>query len=135
MPANECIPLYDDGDEIPVEASAPLTGKTFAVITGRHANYQTGTGINAGLDMDASGGNYLAAVPAAGVKIAGVVAYDANTGEKVTLMRRKILPVTTGTGGAVAGAEVQSDGAGKAIPLAAGAAVGLCLQGATIGND
>jgi hypothetical protein len=135
MPANECIPLYDDGDEIPVEASAPLTGKTFAVITGRHSGYQAGTGIAAGLDTDASGGNYLAAVPAAGVKIAGVVSYDVGTGEKVTLLRRKILPVTTGTGGAVAGAEVQSDGAGKAIPVGAGAPVGLCLKGATIGLD
>lgn len=134
MPANECIPLYDDGDEIPVEASSGITGKTFCAISGRHANYQTGTGINAGLDMDASGGNYLAATAGAGVQAAGVAAYDAATGEKVTLLRRKILPVTCGAT-VTAGSPVEVDASGRVINFSAGKIVGLCLKGNTVGLD
>jgi hypothetical protein len=134
MPANECIPYYDDGDEIPVEAASGITGKTFCAISGRHANYATGTGINAGLDMDASGGNYLAATCGAGLAAAGVASYDAATGEKITLLRRKILPVTCGAT-VTAGSQVECDAAGKAINLAAGKALGVALKGNTVGLD
>jgi hypothetical protein len=134
MPANECIPFYDDGDEIPVEAAATLTGKRFVVITGRETGYAAGTGINLGLDTNASGGNYLANIGAAGAKAAGVTSYDAATGEKLTILRRKILPVTCGATVTV-GSEVEIDSVGRVINLSAGKAVGLALTGNTVGND
>jgi hypothetical protein len=134
MPANECIPFYDDGDEIPVEASSGITGKTFCAITGRHSGYQAGTGINAGLDTDASGGNYMAATAGAGVAAAGVASYDAATGEKITLLRRKILPVTAGATVTV-GSQVECDASGRAINLNTGKALGVVLKAATVGLD
>jgi hypothetical protein len=134
VPANECIPLYDDGDEIPVHAANALTGKRFAVITGRQSGYAAGTGINIGLDTSSTGGNYTADVPAASVACAGVVAYDCASGDKVTLLRRKVLPVTCGATVTV-GSQVEVDNAGRVINLASGKAVGLALTGNTVGLD
>jgi hypothetical protein len=134
MPSNECIPFYDDGDEVTVHAANALTGKRFAAITGRQAGYRAGTGANANLDTSGVGGNYTADVPGAGVKAFGVVQYDVAAGEKVTLMKRKILPVTAGATVTV-GSEVEVDAQGRVINLASGKAVGLCLLGATVGLD
>lgn len=134
MPANECIPFMDDGDEVTVHAANALTGKRFAAITGRQSGKRAGTGINAGLDTNAAGGNYTADVPGAGVKAFGVVQYDVAAGDKVTLLKRKILPVTCGATVTV-GSEVEVDSVGRVINLATGKAVGLCLVGNTIGLD
>jgi hypothetical protein len=135
MPSNECIPFYDDGDELTVHAAVALTGKRFAKITGRQSGYRAGTGGVANLDTSGVGGNYVGDIPTGGTdKTYGVVQYDVAAGEKVTLLRRKILPVTAGATVTV-GSEVEVDSAGRVINLASGKAVGLCLVGATIGLD
>lgn len=134
MPANEAIPFYDDGDEITAEAAVGLTGKRFAVITGRASGKAAGTGIDRGLDTNAGGGNYIANIPGAGVKAVGVISYDVAAGEKVTLLKRKILPVVAGATVTV-GSEVEVDTQGRVINLASGKAVGLALTGNTVGND
>lgn len=134
MPVNEAIPFYDEGDELTVHAANALTGKRFARITGRQAGKRAGTGINAGLDTSGIGGNYTADVPAGADKAYGVVQYDVAAGEKVTLLKQKILPVTCGATVTV-GSEVEVDSAGRVINLAAGKAVGMCLVGNTIGLD
>jgi predicted RecA/RadA family phage recombinase len=134
VPANECIPFYDDGDEVTVHAVNALTGKRFVRVTGRQTGYRAGTGVNANLDTSGIGGNYLGDVPAGAEACLGVAQYDVAAGDKVTVMRRKILPVTAGATVTV-GSLVQVDSAGRVINLASGVAVGLCLVGATIGND
>jgi hypothetical protein len=134
MPSNECIPYYDEGDELTVHAANALTGKRFARITGRQAGKRAGTGINAGLDTSGIGGNYLADVPVGAEKCHGVVQYDVAAGDKVTLLKQKILPVTCGAT-VTTGSEVEVDSQGRVVNLAAGKAVGQCLFGNTIGLD
>ena len=45
-----------------------------------------------------------------------------------------VIPVTAGAG-ITFGQEVEVGAAGKAVPLASGKAAGMCLSGATNGND
>ncbi|TWS25358.1 DUF2190 family protein [Tsukamurella sputi] len=115
---NECIPLYDDGDNITFKASVAVSGKRFVDI--------------ANTGQDATSGTFVAALPTAGGKTVGVAAYDAPAGNLFNAIRGRGVVVPVVAGAAVtAGAEVQVDATGAVIPLASGVAVGRAYTAAT----
>jgi|SRR6187431_351122 len=119
--ANDCIPYRKPGEDIPFHASAAVTGKRFVKISG---NRQSGPGLSA----TAEGSNYQMAQAVAGDRAAGVAAWDVPINGKGNCIQQGIVPVTSGAAIA-AGAEVQSDANGKAITLAAGKSLGICMTG------
>jgi hypothetical protein len=119
--ANDCIPYYKPGADLPAAAGTAITGKRFIKVS---ANRQSGPG----LSSTAEGSNYTMAQCVAGDKAVGVSMYDTPVNGKVGIVREGIVPVTSGAAVA-AGQEVQSDALGKAIPLAAGKANGYCMSG------
>lgn len=119
--ANDCIPYYKPGADIPAACSAAVTGKRFLKVTG---NRQSGPG----LSSTAEGSNYQVAQCVAGDKSIGVSMYDAPINGKVGIVREGIVPVTSGAA-VTAGTEVQSDANGKAITLAAGKPLGYAMSG------
>jgi hypothetical protein len=120
MPVNECHPFYTDG-RISYEATAAVTGKRFLKISGSRES-------GPGLSTTAEGGNYRMAQAVAGDKAVGVSDKDVPSGEKGVCLGQPgwVLPVTSGAAIA-AGAEVQADAAGKAVTLAAGKSLGVCM--------
>ena len=119
--ANDCIPYYKPGQDLPAACSAAVIGKRFLKVSG---NRQSGPG----LSSTAEGSNYQVAQCVAGDKAIGVAMYDAPINGKVGVVREGIVPVTSGAAVA-AGVEVQSDANGKAITLAAGKANGIAMSG------
>lgn len=127
--ANDCIPLYDEGDQLTVQVTAAVVGKTFAKVS---AEPVSGPALNALVD----GANIRVATCTAAARALGVVSADqATVGGKAKLFCQGVVPVTTGTGGLAAGQEVESDAAGKAVAYSAGIKLGVCVIGATAGND
>ena len=114
--ANECIPLFEDGDEISATTTTAVTGKTFVA----HTAALTSGAINAGLPN-------VGTATAAGA-VAGVAAYDAAQGARVTVIRGRymIVPVTAGAAITVLN-EVEVGSGGKAVTKASGIAVGRAL--------
>jgi hypothetical protein len=124
-PVNEAIAYDDPGNDLTCEASGgAVTGKRFVrVVAAKEVGSQA-------LANDTLGGNILAnlATGAAGEKPLGVATYDAAIGAKFPCARgHKVFPVEAGAAIA-AGAQVQSDGTGRAITLAAGVPCGICLN-------
>jgi hypothetical protein len=119
--ANDCIPYYKPGEDLPAAASAAITGKRFVKISG---NRQSGPG----LSSTAEGSNYSVAQCVAGDKAIGVSMYDAPLNGKIGVVREGVVPVTSGAA-VTAGSEVQADANGKAITLAAGKANGIAMSG------
>lgn len=120
MATNECIPFKEPGGDVTAQASAGVTGKRFLAITGN-------------LQAD---GSITVAHAGAGVRVVGVSKYDAASGAKVGVIRgsKMVVPVTAGAN-ISAGAEVESDAQGRAIPLASGKAAGYVETAATSGQD
>lgn len=125
--ANDCIPFYRPGDDITIQASAAITGKRFLAISGDRTS-------GPGLAATAEGSNYRAQHAGAGARAVGVSMYDVPNGGKVGMIVEGVVPVTAGAAIA-AGAEVQSDGSGQAITLAAGKSLGVCMTGCGSGAD
>ncbi len=129
-PANEAIAYFDPGDDLTCHASAAITGRRFLKVTG---NKLVGS---QALDTAAQGGTtpVAHATGAAGEKPLGVSTYDQpNTGvtAKIPVMRgHKVVPVESGAA-ITAGAQVQSDGTGRAVVLAAGVTCGIVLNSPT----
>lgn len=119
--ANECIPLFTEGDQVTFLASAAVTGKKFVDISAA---------------ADASTGVLRVAPPAAAGKVTGVAAFDAAQGGLVTVLRDRgsVVPVTAG-GSVAFGAEVQVDATGAVVTLASGVAVGRAWSAGSAGND
>lgn len=145
--ANECIPLYEDGDELPCVAAVAVTGKRFVQVAGdREGTIQTTYAPppfvpDTGLDTTASGGRIQVALPGgagaqgAGKSCLGVAGWDAGVGVEVTVLRGKVLPVTCAAA-ITAGQEVEVDANGEVIPHATGVAVGRAVATqATVGAD
>lgn len=127
---NLCMPYYEPGQRITMQASADVLGKRFVRVTG---NRQNGPGVSDSI----LGGNYVAAnVSTSGDPAAGVAEYNAVTGKKFGVITTgAVVPVTAGAA-ITAGQEVQSDNVGRAIPLAAGRPLGYAMSGqATVGSD
>lgn len=145
--ANEVIPYYEDGDELPCVAKAAVTGKTLVQVSNpREGTLQTTYAPppfvpDVGLDTTASGGRIQVSPPngagAAGAakRVLGVASWDAAIGQEVTVKRGNVVPVTCGAA-ITAGQEVEVTATGTVIPLAAGIAVGVAVDSqATVGGD
>jgi hypothetical protein len=131
MPANECVPFYEPtapAGRITVHCTAAVTGKRFLTVTGKQAGPAVSDSV--------TGGNLTGRISTAGEHASGVAAHDQESGKKVTMIGSPgvVLPVTAGATLA-AGDAVQSDGTGRAIPLAAGAKLGTCEVGAATNAD
>lgn len=132
--SNSCVPYYRPGQDVTVQATAAITGKRFVQIT---ADRQAGPLLN----TSSTGGNIMAGLPsasgAAGAAKAcfGVASADCAVGDKVTTIRRGAIAPVTAAGTIVAGAQVEVAADGRVVTLAAGIAVGMCVSGATSGND
>lgn len=120
MPANECIPYYQPGAGITGKASAAITGKRFVKISGARTG---GPALSADL-----ANVHTVAQAGAGERAIGVAAHDIASGSLGPLHTQPgiVVPVTSGAA-ITAGAEVQADASGKAIPLAAGKSLGVNL--------
>lgn len=117
--ANESIPLFRPGQDITALTTAAVTGKTFVNVTG---------------PTDPTNGTLVrVATSAAGARALGVAAYDAASGARVPVIRGCITPVTCGAA-VTAGAEVESDAAGKAITLATGKPLGKAVSTTAAAN-
>lgn len=133
MPTNVCYELFTEIDEdITAHATGAVVGKTFAAISGPLPNPLDIT--STALPTTYDPGNIQVATCGAGLKAVGVFAYDQVSGGTVPLKRGKVVPVTAGAN-ITAGQEVQSDAAGKAIPLASGKALGIAWDSALSGAD
>lgn len=111
MPANECIPYFEDADRVTGHCTATVRGKRFVAVSG---NLQTDN-------------NVAVAEAGSGVAAFGVAGYDGATGAKIPVITgNQIVPVLAGAA-LTAGQEVQSDAQGRAIPLAAGKSLGKVL--------
>lgn len=118
MPAaNQCIPLFQPGQEITVSPTAPVVGKRFVAISGNGAG-----------DLIR-----VAHATAAG-RAFGVVLYDQVADQPVPMLREGILPVTA-VGAITAGQQVQVGAGGRAAPFAAGIAVGTATADAADAAD
>lgn len=115
--ANDAVPYWDPADTITGYASAALTGKRFVRVTGARTD-----------------GLPTLAVPAAGDRCVGVASRDVALGGKVMFATEGVWPVTAGAV-LTAGQEVQTDADGRAIPLAAGKALGVVLDDVANGAD
>lgn len=120
---NECIPLYDAGDDVPVHAEAAVTGCRFLAIS----DPQQGP-VLAGLSPTSEGSNIVVSHCGAGAKAFGVSSYDSPAGDKLYAIRgNKLVPVLAGAA-ITAGQQVESDANGKAIPLNTGKANGMAVD-------
>lgn len=128
MPVNEAIAYSDPGDDLTGKAGAAITGRRFVQVSA------TKDVASQALATDGLGGNIpvILAAGAAGVKPLGVSTFDQPTvGGKIPVMRgHKVVPVEAGAAIAV-GSQVQSDGTGRAILLAAGVSCGIVLNAPT----
>lgn len=125
--ANDCIPYKYPADDFTFQCTAPVVGKTFVKISAARTS-------GPGLSNTAEGSVYRCATAAAGDHAIGVAKYDAPTNGKCGAYRAGIVPVTAGAA-ITAGNAVQSDAAGKAIPLAAGVKLGVAMNDALNGAD
>lgn len=133
--ANDLIPWVEDADRIPCQATAAVGGKRFVKPS---ANRLSGPMIPATAQVGNSdptdGGRIQAAQCVAGDHSIGVSSWDAAIGEGFTAVSEGIVPVVAGAAIAV-GQAVQSDANGAAIPLAAGAKLGVAVDGAANAAD
>ena len=118
--ANECIPFKEPGTRVTGHATTAVTGKRFVAIS---ANIQPD-------------GTLSVAPAGAGVRAAGVAAYDAAQGAKVGIIRGKgtVVPVLAAATLA-AGADVGSDAQGRVIAAGSGVALGYLETASTSGQD
>lgn len=136
--ANDCIPIFEEGDRVTCHATAALTGKRFCDISG---DAQAGFGTK-GLAGDplAAGVKGLIQVgaPTAAAKAFGVAAWDVASGGDVTVLRgaKMIVPVTASNATITAGQEVEiADTTGRVKTLAAGVAVGRAVASCAANAD
>lgn len=133
---NECIPKYEPGQDLTghVAQAGGVVGKRFLAISADKQGFEAVTD-------DITGGNIVVSYPAAGARTVGVSGYDATQGRKVKIVRGagKVVPVTAG---AALGfdVEVETNAVGQAIPRDSAArpnarAVGRTIRSAAINTD
>lgn len=124
--ANDCIPLYEDGDRINCIAgtSGVVTGCRFvSPAADKQPGWQA-------LTTSTAGGHVVVARTGAGARALGVAQMDAADGAQLAAYRRLVCPVICGAA-VVAGVEVESDSTGRAITLGTGKANGIALSTTT----
>jgi hypothetical protein len=126
--SNEAIAYYDPGDDLNgIATGAAVVGRRFLrVVAPKHPGSQA-------LANDTIGGGIPVAhaTGAAGQRPLGVSTYDCLQNKGVPIARgHKVFPVEAGAA-MTAGDQVQSDGTGRAITLAAGVGCGTVLNSPT----
>jgi uncharacterized protein DUF2190 len=119
MPANECIPYYEDADRITAKCEAAVTGKRFVDVS----------------DPLSSDGNIVISPATAKGMALGVASHDAAIGARVTVLVKNMVVPVTASGTIEPGEEVQVAAGGKAVKWSDGRAVGRALAKATDGQD
>jgi predicted RecA/RadA family phage recombinase len=110
----DCSPFFEPGQDPTCVANGPVTGCRFVRIK---------PGVNAVNDLA-----QVETCPAA-AKAFGVAARDKLDGQAVMVFRHGVVPVLCA--GAIAhGVRVESDAQGRAVPLAAGVELGVCMADA-----
>jgi hypothetical protein len=125
MASNECIPYFDNGDQITCATVSGVTGKRFVSVGGAPVGGIGGVGLFRVETTGAGAGGCI-----------GVAAYDAPANSNVSVVHEPsiIVPVTAGAG-ITAGNFVQSDAQGRAIPFSAGVKLGIALDTVLSGAD
>lgn len=95
------LPLFKPGEAIHYAASAAITGGQLVEVTG------TGT---------------VGPAAAGSIKVVGVAAFDAASGERVTIFCGGVQRVNAAAGGVTAGDVLQAGAAGTVAPVAASGA-------------
>lgn len=113
----DCIPFWDDADEITCHANVALTGQRFVNIVGPTVE-----------------GNPLVGLPAAGGITFGVAGRDVAAGDKVLVYTANLVVPVEAAAAIAAGQEVEVNALGQVIPLAAGRARGRALDDAANGS-
>jgi hypothetical protein len=130
---NPITPLFEDADRITAAATAAVGSGRFVKPSG---NFQGGPLLDlTGPTTPLVGGNLIqAAQCVAGDKALGVADRDASGSGEVfgIITGHDIVPMVSGAA-TTAGAEVQSDANGAAIPLAAGRPNGIAVSAASGG--
>lgn len=111
---NVCVPFFEPDDRPSFRATALVRGKRFVAISASPAGGMLGTE------------NIRGAEAGAGAHAIGVNNYDVQNQEEGGLICDGIVPMVCGAA-LTAGTAVQSDAQGRAIPLAAGAKLGVCV--------
>jgi hypothetical protein len=130
MAQNECIPFYDDGDNITGFCEAAVTGKTFVKLGASRTspNFDpTATSLPA--DRGA-----VHILPADGTgTVFGVAAYDGAAGAHIDVIRgsKMVVPVTAGAALTV-GEAVGPNATGEAV---GGGTVGYVVADCAAGED
>lgn len=130
---NDCIPYYDDGDNITGYCTSAVTGKTFVKISGT----RTGGVFDPTQTAPAADGGAPSIAPAdAAGRVFGVAAYDGAQHAFVNVIRgsKLVVPVTA-SGALNAFDEVEVATGGKATALDTGVAVGYVLADCADGAD
>lgn len=143
--ANDCIPTKQPAETITCQATVAVVGKTFVKISGP----RLGGGLRGGttavalagpgygpntLSTDLADVYQVRPATVSGEACLGVASQDAAVGGPVFRVYKfgqgLILPITAGAA-ITAGTEVQTDATGRAIPLAAGKALGYAVDSAS----
>lgn len=136
---NDCIPFYEQGDRLPGQAgvAGAVTGKR---MLNASAARLSGPAIPATAQIGASdptdGGDIQVNHAAAGAKAIGVSSWDAAVGDRVTVIRQGVVPVTPAADIA-AGAPVEVGAAGKVQTWAGTIGtqiVGVCVDAVTLAS-
>jgi len=134
MPANEAIVLYDPGRDITAHVATAVIGKRCVMISADRLAKTNLANPQVGASDPTGGGNVQVAPATAAGRIFGVAAYDAGVGEKVPVIRGKVVPIKA-AGAIAAFAEVEVGAAGQVVTKASGVAIGFALTGCSSGAD
>lgn len=111
---NECLVVYDPGEDITGHCEAAVTGKRFVKVSDPK---QSGS---LGLSANSLGGNVVVSPCTSGARALGVAAYDAAIATKVPVMRGRKVVVMTAGAAVTAGDSIMSDGTGRVITYVPG---------------
>jgi hypothetical protein len=115
--ANQCIALFEPGDDITMVADASIAGCTFVAPKANNV-------------VDITTGLQKCVQAAAAARPIGVLNGDAVQGNSRKVVRgNKIVPVTAGAA-IQSGQSVEVGAAGKAVPFGTGIVVGVALTNA-----
>jgi hypothetical protein len=135
MASNECIPFYDDGDNITGFCEAAVTGKTFVAL-GTSRTDPAFDPTQTALDTDRGCVHIKPPTAAQTAPIFGVAAYDGPANGFVDVIRgtKMVVPVTAALA-FTTGEEVGVGPNGQATPWTAGVKCGYVVGDCAGGED